>query len=221
MEQPDTRPIKAVIFDLDGVLVDATEWHYEALNTALALFGFTIHRHEHLSTYNGLPTAKKLEMLTLEKGLPRALHDTIKALKQHYTHTEILRRCAPSFEHEFMIRRLKREGYQLAVCSNSVRQSVETMLQASSLLSAMDLILSNEDVERPKPDPGMYLKAFDLLAIKPEEAVIVEDAGPGLEAAKRSGAFVLQVAGFTDVHYDLIREYISKIEARQIAQVPV
>ena len=213
------RRIKAVLFDMDGVLVDATEWHYEALNKALALFGFTIHRHEHLSVYNGLPTSKKLEMLTVEKGLPRALHETISQLKQHYTRIEILTQCIPSFQHEFMIRQLKRDGYRLAVCSNAIRESVDIMLRASALLEGFDLILSNEDVELPKPNPEMYLKAFERLGFQPEEAVIVEDAGPGVEAAKRSGAFLLQVSGFTDVNYTLVREFINKLQAREPATV--
>ena len=51
--------ISCVLFDLDGVLVDATEWHYEALNRALRLFGFDITRYEHLSSYNGLPTRQE------------------------------------------------------------------------------------------------------------------------------------------------------------------
>src|SRR5216684_3361292 len=78
------KQVGAILFDLDGVLVDATEWHYEALNRALALFGFTISRYEHLSSYNGLPTLKKLEMLTIEKGLPKQLHSMISRLKQQY-----------------------------------------------------------------------------------------------------------------------------------------
>ncbi len=82
--------ISCVLFDLDGVLVDATEWHYEALNRALALFGFDITRYEHLSDYNGLPTRKKLQMLSVEKGLPAALHNTLSRLKQVYTRDEIL-----------------------------------------------------------------------------------------------------------------------------------
>ena len=61
--------IKAVLFDMDGVLIDAKEWHYEALNRALALFGMPISRFEHLTTFDGLPTRKKLEMLSLELSL--------------------------------------------------------------------------------------------------------------------------------------------------------
>ena len=55
--------IKAIIFDMDGVLIEAKDWHYEALNRALSLFGMEISRYDHLVTYDGLPTTKKLEML--------------------------------------------------------------------------------------------------------------------------------------------------------------
>ena len=77
--------IKAVIFDMDGVLIDAKEWHYESLNSALSLFGYEISRHDHLVTYDGLPTKKKLEMLSLENGLPTSLHAFVNQLKQQKT----------------------------------------------------------------------------------------------------------------------------------------
>ena len=64
------KKIKAVIFDLDGVLVEAKEWHYLALNKALKHFGFKIDRIEHLTTYDGLPTKVKLNRLSKEKRLP-------------------------------------------------------------------------------------------------------------------------------------------------------
>jgi len=60
--------IKAVIFDMDGVLIEAKDWHYEALNRALKVFGYAISRYDHLVTYDGLPTVMKLDMLTKEKG---------------------------------------------------------------------------------------------------------------------------------------------------------
>jgi HAD superfamily hydrolase (TIGR01509 family) len=191
----------AVLFDLDGVLVDATEWHYETLNRALGLFGFAINRYEHLSSYNGLPTRVKLDMLTVEKGLPRSLHGLIKRLKQAYTKEEILSKCWPVFEKEYMLSRLRREGYALGVCSNAIRESVVLMLERSGLLKYFDLVLSNEDVVKPKPDPEIYLKAMERLGVHPREVVIVEDAAHGIEAAHRSGARVLEVAGFSEVDY--------------------
>ncbi len=146
--------IKAILFDLDGVLVDATEWHYEALNRALGLFGYNIARYEHLTTYNGLPTRKKLEMLSVEKGFPRGLHSLVNKIKQKYTREEILRSCTPVFEKEFMVHQLKRDGYKLAVCSNSIRESVELMLRGSGLWELFDCVLSNEDVKQAEAGPG-------------------------------------------------------------------
>jgi len=87
--------IKAVIFDLDGVLVDATEWHYNALNKALHIFGYEITRDEHLSVYNGLPTRKKLELLSSQKSLPVSLHSFINEMKQAYTVRMIESECTP------------------------------------------------------------------------------------------------------------------------------
>ena len=206
--------IKCVLFDLDGVLVDATEWHYEALNRALALFGFDITRYEHLSGYNGLPTKKKLQMLSVEKGLPVSIHTMLNRLKQVYTRDEILTRCRPVFEKEYMLSRLKREGYKLAVCSNSIRESLELMIRESGLLEYFDFLVSNEDVSKPKPDPEIYVTAMARMGVAPGETIVVEDAPHGIEAARRSGAHVCQVAGFSEVNYFRGREAIDRAERR-------
>jgi HAD superfamily hydrolase (TIGR01509 family) len=206
------RRIACVLFDLDGVLVDATEWHYEALNRALRLFGCEVTRYEHLSTYNGLPTRKKLEILTVEKGLPSALHGIVNRLKQVYTREEVLTRCRPVFDKEYMLARLRREGYRLAVCSNAVRDSVEMMIHQSGLDEYFEFLLSNEDVRAPKPDPEVYLTAMARMGVPPEQTMVVEDAPLGIEAARRSGAHVCQVNGFSEVHYFRLRSALDRIQ---------
>ena len=206
--------ISCVLFDLDGVLVDATEWHYVALNRALALFGFDITRYEHLSDYNGLPTRKKLQMLSVEKGLPQALHDTLSRLKQVYTRDEILIRCRPVFEKEYMLSRLRSEGYRMAVCSNSNRESLRMMVEQSGLEVYFEFLVSNEDVSRPKPNPEIYTTAMARMGARPTETIVVEDSSHGLEAARRSGAHVCQVSGFADVDYFKVRSAIDRIERR-------
>lgn len=204
--------IKAVLFDLDGVLVDATEWHYEALNRALALFGYTITRYEHLTTYDGIPTRKKLEMLSVEKGLPKGLHPYIYKIKQKYTREEILTKCTPVFEKEFMVHQLRRDGYRMAVCSNSIRESVYLMLSASGILDLFDFFVSNEDVKKSKPDPEMYSQACERMGISPAEAVMVEDNQHGIDAAEAAGGRVLRVSGFPEVDYERVRSFIDSIE---------
>lgn len=79
--------IKAVLFDMDGVLVEAKDWHYEALNRALDVFGLPISRSEHLSQYDGLPTRTKLKMLT-EKGFAAGIAQVFKRLEAalHHRH---------------------------------------------------------------------------------------------------------------------------------------
>ncbi len=207
--------IACVLFDLDGVLIDATEWHYEALNRALGLFGFDITRYEHLSTYNGLPTRQKLKMLSVEKGLPVPIHEMINRLKQVYTRDEILTRCRPVFEKEYMLSRLRREGYRLAVCSNSIRDTLELMIHQSGLTPYLEFLVSNEDVAKPKPDPEIYDRAIARMGVAPAEVLIVEDAPHGVEAARRSGARVCQVAAFGDVDYFRVRAAIDRVEPQQ------
>jgi beta-phosphoglucomutase len=208
--------VVAVLFDLDGVLIDTTEWHYEALNRALALFGFTISRYEHLSTYNGLPTRKKLEMLSVEKGLPKGLHNLINRLKQVYTREGILLKCRPVFEKEYVISRLKQDGYRLAVCSSAVRESVELMLRQSGLYEYFEFLISNEDVTKAKPNPEIYTRAIDRIGCRPQEVVIVEDSPHGVESARSVGGNVCQVSGFTEVEYFWAKRFIDQIERREL-----
>ena len=205
--------IKGVIFDMDGVLIDAKEWHFEALNRALAHFGYTITRYDHLVTFDGLPTRKKLEMLSRERGLPVALHEFINRLKQTYTMEIIHARCRPRFQHEYALSRLKAAGYKQAVASNSVRNSVVAMMRYSELDRYLDVLVSNEDVTVAKPDPEIYLRTMTLLGLKPDECLVLEDNEKGIEAAKRSGAHLLVVKEVTDVTYDHIEKRIREVEA--------
>lgn len=192
--------IRAVIFDMDGVLIEAKDWHYEALNRALALFGFNITRVDHLTTYDGLPTKKKLEMLSIEQGLPKGLHGFINELKQLYTTELIHLRCKPMFVHEYALSQLKGMGYKLAVASNSVRATVELMMEKSCLLPYLDWMVSNQDVARAKPAPDMYLAAAEKLGFKPAECLVVEDNPNGIAAAQTAGCPVLVVRGVEDVN---------------------
>lgn len=199
---PAPGAIRAVLFDMDGVLIDAREWHYEALNLALGPFGLEIDRDAHLATFDGLPTRTKLDLLSKSRALPRGLHGFVNSMKQRYTGDIVRQRCHPVFQHQFALAQLKAAGYKLAVCSNSVRQSLELMMQRASLDGFLDLMVSNEDVSRPKPDPEMYLLAMSKFGLSPAECLIVEDNDNGVRAAQASGAHVLVVGNPSDVTHD-------------------
>jgi beta-phosphoglucomutase len=204
--------IKAIIFDMDGVLIDAKDWHYEALNRALRLFSFEISRYDHLTTYDGLPTSKKLEMLSVQNGLPKKLHAFINQLKQIYT-TELVRTCCrPRFKHEYALSKLKSDGYRLAVASNSIRNTVELMMNKARLTSYLDFMLSNEDVNKPKPAPDIYISAMQKLGLNPSECLIIEDNEHGIKAATASGAHLLVVKEVEEVNYTNITRRIAECE---------
>ncbi len=207
------KKIKAIVFDMDGVLIEAKDWHYEALNKALGLFGFSISRHDHLTTFDGLPTRKKLEMLTLEKDLPKGLHEFINEMKQIYTLQIANAKCAPVFAHEYALSHLKADGYQLGVASNSVRDSVALMMAKANLSKWLDVILSNQDVKRPKPAPDIYLEAVKKLGIDHSECLVIEDNPHGVAAATAAGTHVLVVKEVTDVTYENIMRRINELEA--------
>lgn len=203
--------IKAVIFDMDGVLIEAKDWHYEALNKALNLFGYNISRFDHLTTYDGLPTKTKLERLSIEKNLPRELHKFINELKQKYTMEMVHTGCKPRFNHEYALSNLKSQGYKLAVASNSIRDTITVMMEKSFLMPYLDCYLSNEDVSQPKPNPEIYIKTIEKLGLKPTECLIVEDNENGIKAALASGAHLLKVDEVSDVTYERIMNRISEI----------
>lgn len=206
------RKIKAVIFDMDGVLIDAKEWHYEALNKALSLFGYSISMYDHLVTFDGLPTSRKLEMLSVERGLPRSLHAFINEMKQKYTMEYVYARCKPMFIHQYALSRLKAEGYKMALASNSIRTTVDMMMEKADLDQYLDFKLSNQDVAKSKPDPEIYHVAISKIGFAPEECLIAEDNQNGIKAALASGAHLFKVGTVNDVTYHNLMKRIKEIE---------
>ena len=206
--------IKLIIFDLDGVLVDARELHYEALNRALRSLEekYVITREEHLSTYDGLPTTKKLSALTQNKGLPESAHDEVWKKKQDFTHKIIDEEMTYDERLRSILRKLRSEGYRISVASNSIRDSVKMMLLRKGLLEFIDFFYSNQDVKNPKPNTEMYLKCMIKAGVDPKDCVIVEDSHIGRKAAIKSGAHLCAVRNVEDVTYEAIKKVIDKAD---------
>jgi len=206
---------KLIIFDLDGVLVEAKQIHFETLNKALWEIGkstkYVISEAEHLSIYDGLKTNQKLELLTQNKGLHRDTYETVWNRKQQLT-IEAISELQPDLEKIELFKELRDRGYKLACASNSIRRSVLVMLAKIGIIEYMDLIISNEDVKNSKPHPEMYWKTMSMMGVLPEETLIVEDSPHGLLAASRSRANVLRVDSPKDL---VISKIISKLDETQ------
>ena len=209
------KKIKAILFDLDGVLVDTKEIHYSALDQALLDYGIApIPIEIHSSEYEGLTTKKKLEVYPQTKALSKTLKESISNKKQQYTLAMIEQKCKPCQQHIDTIAALKRERYKLAVCSNAIKLTVRLALEKTELLDYMEVFLSNEDVTNTKPSPEIYNAAMKTLDLEPCETLICEDSAIGIQSALLSEAYVLKIGTIYDLTYATIKKTIQTIEAQ-------
>jgi len=202
--------IKLIIFDLDGVLVDAKKIHFDALNESLD-DEYKISLSEHLSKYDGLKTSEKLKMLNQEKGLPTNLFSEIWDKKQNLTLLK-LKNLEKSDNLINCLEYFSSNGYKLACCSNSIRKTVLTVLSKLGVIEFFDYIISNEDVKNSKPHPEMYWKAISVMNCLPEETLIVEDSPFGLLAATRSKSNIMRVESPNDVTIDNINKHLNNLK---------
>ena len=213
--------IKLIIFDLDGVLVEAKKIHYETLNKALSNIDnvYIINWEEHLSKYDGLKTNQKLELLTIEKKLPIEKYKQVWEEKQRLT-IESLKDLKPNLELINCISKLSLDGYKIACCSNSIKKTILIVLSKLNIIEYFDLILSNEDVKNSKPHPEIYWKAISQMGYLSEETLIVEDSPYGLLAAHRSKSNILRVLNPQEVNYENIKNKLNEIKNNNYNNMP-
>ena len=101
-----------------------------------------------------------------------------------------------------MLKKLKSDGHTVACFTNSIRMTANLMLEKTGILDLFDLVLSNQDVKKPKPDPSGYIQAMNHFSFSKEKTLIVEDSPKGIEAAKSSGANILVVKNPEEVNYE-------------------
>jgi len=201
--------IKLVIFDLDGVLVDARELHYESLNNALRNIepSYVISRAEHLSTYDGMCTKDKLNILTRDKGLPKTSHDEVWKSKQEET-LAIINNFTLDDRICELLKTLKSDGYQLACGTNSIRDTAKLQLIRKGFMEHIDYFYSNQDVTNTKPHPEIYMRIMLEAGVSPKETLIVEDSHHGRKAAIESGAFLCPVKNSSDLTLGKVKELL-------------
>lgn len=212
---------RLVIFDLDGVLVDSREIHFQSLNLALSEVdhAYVITWEEHLSKYDGLPTTKKLQLLTEEKYLPAHLYDKIWKSKQRHT-VDLYKAIKTDYDLLDQFLYLKDCDVKIAVASNSIRNTMMMALSRLGLIEHVDYTVSNEDVKHPKPYPEMYWKCMTACKALPEHTVIVEDSHIGREGALASKAHLIPVRDTKDVTMDLAQSIVSHLNGITRRTIP-
>jgi len=200
---------KLFIFDLDGVLVEACDWHRDALNDALLeASDCVITQQEHIKIFNGIPTRKKLSILLKQDRIKDEDVEKIYELKQKYTIKTIKKHATVRDEKIEMLNFLKEKGHTVACYTNSIRETAELMLKKTGIYDLFDYILTNQDVKEPKPSAEGYNFLIRYYDVNKKMCYIIEDSPKGIAAASNSGANVICVKNADDVNIDTIRSFV-------------
>jgi beta-phosphoglucomutase len=202
------RPLcsRAVLWDLDGTLIDSMPYHWEAWNDTLAPLGY----HFSAETFKPTIGLRNEEIVRdfLKLDRPPAEIEEIVRLKEERYRTLLLERgpaLLPGAEH--WITELTSNGWRHAIVTSAPRLNVEVVLQATHLEPLIQTIVCAEDVQRGKPDPQPFLLAASRLGVQPDQCVVVEDAPAGLEGACRAG---MRTIGVLTTHPHLEADVVVK-----------
>lgn len=183
---------RAVLWDLDGTLVDSEEYHWLAWQEILGREGVPVTREQFLSTF-GQRNATFLGEWLGSGATPARIARIGDAKEARYRELIVAGGVKPLPGAERWVARLRQSGWLQAIASSAPRRNVEVMLGALGFDSFFDAIVASEDVAHGKPDPEVFLLASARLAVPPESCVVVEDAEPGIEAARRAGMACIYV----------------------------
>lgn len=193
--------IKAVLFDMDGVLVD-TEWFYNRRRVAfMEEKGVHFDEIPDLSGSNEPAIWKALvpDDVELRERL-RVEYKQVYSPVHPVPYAELLNeQTAP------VMRALRARGVKCAIASSSYRELIDELVEIADIADVLDYTISGHECSAFKPDPEIYQRAMEALGVEPAECLVIEDSPMGIEAGKRSGAHVLALRPHEGVNLDQSR----------------
>jgi len=214
IKKPDHR-IKAISFDLGGVLIASKHWHKRAFDMALANFGYTpLDEQDHLDNFNGLSTYRKLEILRA-RGQFTIDSDKFNAMKQVYTIELIDKLCKPITRVSDVVNYANSLfNGNTAVVTSCSRVTATLMLKKAGLLDKFKVIVTNNDVDGLiKPHPFPYIKAQNLLGFANQENVClaIDDNDNGIKSAMDAKCRFWRLENFEDLTCMNLMEQLSAL----------
>jgi len=177
---------RAVLWDMDGTLIDSEEFHWISWRNAMANEGITITRGQFLASF-GQRNDSIIPRWLGTASTPERIERIGNAKEEMYR--SLIRRNGisplPGVAH--WVHRLHKEGWLQAIASAAPRANIDAVLEALSATHIFQGVVSAEDVHRGKPDPEVYLTAASRIGVSPGRCIVVEDAVAGVEGARRAG----------------------------------
>jgi HAD superfamily hydrolase (TIGR01509 family) len=176
----------AVLWDLDGTLVDSAEFHWLSWRDTMQAEGVPITYDQFLERF-GQKNDRILTAWLGAEATPERIARVGDAKEAEYRRLAVQNGLTALPGAAEWVERLHADGWKQAIASSAPRLNVQVMLRVLTLDRGFDAIVSAEDVTVGKPDPQVFLKACERLSTQPSRCVVVEDAPAGVEAARRAG----------------------------------
>lgn len=193
---------QAVIFDMDGVLVDSEPFHYENENRMFQKLGLDISDEEH-SHFTGVATDVMWQQISETRKLPLSVAEltelTVIESNQYFGSLEKIEPLPGLVE---LLEKLIAAGIPLAVATSSDTVTMKNILEKSGLRKYFRFTVCRDDVENSKPEPDVFLHAAKLLGVPSENCIVIEDSRNGIKAAKAAGMFCIAYNGSNSGHQD-------------------
>lgn len=195
-------PIKAILFDHDGTLVDSEPTHFELWKQILTRYGVDLSEQHYREHYAGVPALGNAQDMVSRFSLNEAPEHLARQKAQ--ATSEFLSRRAFSLMPgaRGLIEYFHRLGMRMAIVTGSGREVVAATAQGHGLQPFLETLISSDDVQRNKPHPDGYLLALRRLDLGPDECIAVEDTEHGLAAAAAAGIPCLAIPNIMSVHHD-------------------
>jgi len=185
--------VRAVLFDLDGTLVDTFEAFHIMVNDILRRFNKPERRFSENARLVGKTSRAIVETIARETGLNTSLEELSEIMVREWIHTYMPRYGRLYPDALQTLEELKKRGYLLGVVSNTSREELSNYLNSFKIGGFFNVTVSAGDAEKPKPSPEPVLKAVKMLNVKPEEAVMVGDRPEDVESGRAAGAYTVVV----------------------------
>ncbi len=199
--------IKAIIFDMDGVIADSEELHSKAEKKVMSYYGIKI-SDEELEKYIGT-TAKYMFERLIKKYQLETNFKKIRAEKNKILFPLLKKKLKAIKGVIPFIMNLKKMKIRLALASSSHKKVIKLVLNKLKLKNCFEVITSADDIKKSKPDPEIFLQTAAKLKLKPEECLVIEDAELGVKAAKKAG---MRCIGYKNRHSSFGNQNLAKAD---------